>query len=321
MSDNGAGRDAPARVRPPLLPPAGGEVTEEDVSWMRPDHEQYDRYLRLCVERAAPGHRCSRPQRSEVIDAAAADGDGVVVCRRCGVSTCARCRRGQHRGIGYDQAPGDGLNGLMRRERLAQVRAVRLHYRPCYCGHEFCYICGEAWQACRCPIISPGVPLPAADNGQEANNNVPVVFPEGHGAFQHFPAPQAPYPRRPAAGGPPRAGPFMIPFMNFRLPLRPLPADQFYIHLHPWSPRALRHPFYRGGYLGGGNGYAVGPIHDQLSGTGFGFVPPPGYQPAHRVHRTTPARKDHGHQIPLILHPYGVSQMNGARQPHHHPFT
>ncbi|RYP77844.1 hypothetical protein DL771_000941 [Monosporascus sp. 5C6A] len=95
----------------------GGEATGEDVSWTLLDDGWYDRYLRLRVDRAAPRHYCSRPQHREVIDLETADGDGVVFCRHCGAGTCARCRQDQHRAISCDQAPDDGLNGLMRRGR------------------------------------------------------------------------------------------------------------------------------------------------------------------------------------------------------------
>ncbi|RYP32766.1 hypothetical protein DL767_005014 [Monosporascus sp. MG133] len=316
-----------ARWPPRCCHQRGGEVADEDVSWALPDGEQYGRYLRLRFERAAPRHYCSRPQCSEVIDAGTADDDGVVVCPRCGAGTCARCRQGQHRGIGCDQAPDDGLNGLMRRERWRRCgrcggvidRVAGCNRITCYCGHEFCYICGEPCRMCRCPLIPPGVPLPATDNGPGDNtNNVPVVFGEGHGTSQHFPAPQGPYPQRPAAGGPPRAGPFMAFGMNVQLPLRPLPADQVYFYPHAWFPAARRHPFRHGGYR---NGYAVGPIHNQLSGTGFGFVPLPVYQPTRHVHRTTAARENHGPQIPFIPHLYVAAHVSGARQPHQYPLV
>ncbi|RYO74032.1 hypothetical protein DL764_011007 [Monosporascus ibericus] len=175
---------------------------------------------------------------------------------------------------------------------------------------------------CCCPSIPPGVLLPTTDNGpgEDNDNDVPGVFGEEHRSFQHFLAPQSPYPQRPAAAGPPRAGPFVAVGMNVQLPLRPLPADQVYIYAHALFPAASRHPFYRGGFLDGGSGYAVGPIHSQPPGTGFGLVPLPAYQLTHHVYRTMPARENHGLQIPFILHPYAPTHMRRARQPRQHPF-
>ncbi|PHH91063.1 hypothetical protein CDD83_1808 [Cordyceps sp. RAO-2017] len=98
---------------------------------------------------------------------------GVATCPNCNAATCVACKDTEH---GADNCPQDGaLQEVLRvaREsgwqqckscnRLVEL-TVGCYHMTCLCRAQFCYLCGEPWKTCGCPIWDDNRLLSRAQN-------------------------------------------------------------------------------------------------------------------------------------------------------------
>ncbi|KAF9875856.1 putative IBR domain-containing protein [Colletotrichum karsti] len=124
-------------------------------------------YRQVREEQETPGDRrvyCSRPECAAFIPPAGAHVDGDAMrCPACGEGTCRGCRAAAHPGrpcreeeedeMLMDMIDQDGLSSCSRCRRIIELRDGCNHM-TCECGHQFCYLCGSAWNG-RCPRGCP----------------------------------------------------------------------------------------------------------------------------------------------------------------------
>lgn len=83
-----------------------------------------------------------------------------IRCRKCGTSTCPRCKQTSH--VGYDCVENQSTNQVRELARaqgwqtcpgcnaIVELNTGCYHI-TCRCRHQFCYVCARTWKDCSCP--------------------------------------------------------------------------------------------------------------------------------------------------------------------------
>lgn len=95
---------------------------------------------------------------------------GPGSCSRCQQELCFVCRSESHPGMScqqyqYTQSKfTDAITKFCRKMKWMRCfecghvieKKVGCNHITCYCGAQFCYLCGSKWGQCKCEIISGG---------------------------------------------------------------------------------------------------------------------------------------------------------------------
>ncbi|GAA5887299.1 hypothetical protein JCM6882_002481 [Rhodosporidiobolus microsporus] len=143
-------------------------------------------FRRKSVEFTTPNKLyCSRPSCSAFLGGAQPDGhEGKVAvkCDDCGTETCRACKAPWHGERGLCGAGGDDEaaevltrdKGYRRCERCKRMVELKdgCNHITCLCRHQFCYVCGSAWETCHCPLFDEASLLRAAEHRVAAEDAV-----------------------------------------------------------------------------------------------------------------------------------------------------
>ncbi|CAK1354574.1 uncharacterized protein RHO25_001636 [Cercospora beticola] len=85
----------------------------------------------------------------------------VALCRTCNEFTCVSCKNRMHPGRACPPDPDkQAILDIARQEgwqkcngcgNMVELR-TGCNHMTCRCKAEFCYVCGETWKNCRCPL-------------------------------------------------------------------------------------------------------------------------------------------------------------------------
>jgi hypothetical protein len=87
-----------------------------------------------------------------------------VRCPLCRSNTCATCRAVSHAGPCLFQpseaeqqtlqlANEQGWQSCQRCKLIVDLIPGGCNHMTCRCGYQFCYVCGQRWKTCRCPVL------------------------------------------------------------------------------------------------------------------------------------------------------------------------
>ncbi|KAK2461383.1 hypothetical protein APHAL10511_006607 [Amanita phalloides] len=162
--------------------------------------------LRLLFEakcreyRVAPERRvyCCNPTCSAFLGSTTDDGededeDEDIICDKCGISTCPRCKEGSHLGSSCQTLVRKmdlALQELVEQERWQRCPGCHIivslmhgcYHMTCRCRTEFCYLCATLWKNCECPwweeqrLVADAERRVENEMGREARRYEPRVF-------------------------------------------------------------------------------------------------------------------------------------------------
>ncbi|KAI9727842.1 MAG: hypothetical protein M1834_007888 [Cirrosporium novae-zelandiae] len=142
-----------------VFPPkcCGKVISLEQVASFLPYDMVQSYKEKECEYSSAKRLYCSIPECSKfILPKAISNGTGA--CEACGTKTCTICRFGAHEG----ECPKDlekeklfataFVEGWQSCKKCGRVieRYAGSNKIACYCGYQFCYICGQEWRNCTC---------------------------------------------------------------------------------------------------------------------------------------------------------------------------
>jgi len=95
---------------------------------------------------------------------------GPIGCPRCQQAICFKCRSEWHAGMTcpqyqyFDSKIVDALTKFCRKMKWMRCfqcghvveKKAGCNHITCFCGSQFCYLCGGTWGECKCQIIGQG---------------------------------------------------------------------------------------------------------------------------------------------------------------------
>ena len=131
---------------------------------------------------------CAEPVCSHFLGSQ--DALGVVASSPvCAAETCTSCRSASHAAPCPKEndealqqtlklARERGWQSCQRCKRIIDLLPFGCNHMACPCGHHFCYVCGERWKTCRCPMH--GIPVPEVFELFELDDVPPALNHVGH---------------------------------------------------------------------------------------------------------------------------------------------